>query len=136
MMGHPFFYFQQLLYKYGYTSSDDLSPHEIDAAVTKLKILYRFDDSTTEEDILKFLQLPRCGNKDIHTNSERVRRYDLNPAWTKKSFKYTIEHYSPDLSHQQQDFIAAQAFQLWKNAVDDLQFTPAQTSSDADIKIS
>lgn len=136
MMGHSFFYFQQLLYTYGYTSSDNLSPHEIDAAVTKLKILYHFNDSTTEEDILKFLKLPRCGNKDINTKSERVRRYELNPAWMKKSFKYTIENYSPDLSPQQQDSIAAEAFQLWKNAVPDLQFTPTQTSSDADIKIS
>ena len=127
-----------MLYKYGYTKKDKPKPEELKEAIVKLRILYKFDDETTDEDILEFLDKPRCGNTDVndHNNNQRSRRYDLNPAWGKKSFEYKIETYSSDMTQQQQDSIAAQAFQLWKNAVPELQFTPTQNSNDADIIIS
>ena len=137
-----FFYFQKFLVQYGYASSmNSLSPHEIKLAVTKLRILFQFDNTTTDEDITKFIELPRCGNKDIKEkkgkNSKRVRRYDLNPAWRRKpSFTYAFEKYSSDLTVAQQHSIAVQAFQLWKNSVPELDFAHTQNVVEADIKFS
>ena len=86
------------------------------------------------------MKLPRCGNKDLGEkkgrNPRRVRRYDLNPGWRIKSFTYAFDKYSSDLTVQKQNDIAAQAFQLWKNAVPELDFTPIQNSDQADIKLS
>ena len=108
--------------------------------MTKLKILFQFDNTTTDEDIMKFMERPRCGNKDLGEkkgrNPKRVRRYDLNPGWRIKSFTYAFDKYSSDLTVQTQNDIAAQAFQLWKNAVPELDFTHIQNSDQADIKLS
>ena len=108
--------------------------------MTKLRILFQFDSTATDEGIIKFIERPRCGNKDIREkkqrNPKRVRRYDLNPAWRVKSFTYAFEKYSSDLTVQQQDNIAAQAFQLWKSNVPELDFASVQNSAQADIKLS
>ena len=85
------------------------------------------------------MEKPRCGNKDINGDGNvkrRVRRYDLNPAWRIKSFKYAFEKYSSDLTVAQQDSIAAQAFQLWKEKVPVLDFTAVDDANNADIRFS
>jgi hypothetical protein len=89
---------------------------------------------------VKLIESPRCGNKDIkekvNQKSKLVRRYDLNPAWRIKSFTYAFVKYSSDLTVQQQDNTAKLAFQLWQDAVPQLDFKPAPTVDQADIKLS
>ncbi|XP_028393952.1 interstitial collagenase-like isoform X2 [Dendronephthya gigantea] len=131
--------------KYGYTETDGkTSRHKFKQAVNKLKILNEFDGTTTNDDLYKFIKKPRCGNGEMYKKlknpgekgKRRVRRYELNPAWSKKSLKYAIKKYSSHsrLTKQQQDNIAAQAFQLWKDSVPQLNFTPSDPDV-ADIKI-
>lgn len=109
-------------------------------ATKKMRILYQFDEATPDDKVLKYMKKPRCGNKDLTKKIKkklRFRRYDLNPAWTTNSFKYAIEKYSSRLSEQQQDNIAAQAFQLWKDSVPELEFASSSASEteEAHIKI-
>ncbi|XP_028394223.1 metalloendoproteinase 4-MMP-like [Dendronephthya gigantea] len=136
-------HWKKFLKQYGYTTSEKISPHEIKNAIVKFRILYQFDNTVTDDDLVKFITINRrCGNKDRtgkkskkNKGKRRVRRYDLNPAWTTKSIKYAIEKYSSSgLTVQQQNDIAAEAFQLWEDSVPQLDFTQS-SESEAHIKI-
>lgn len=87
-----------MLKKLGYTQK--FHPHEIMIAVTKLKILYHFNPSTKDEDIVKFFEeTKKCGVTDLKKNKKRRKRYNINVAWRKKDFTYTITSYGEDLPH-------------------------------------
>ena len=113
-------------------------PSELKMAITKLRILYKFDDTVDISRIFEFLEKPRCGVPDLGSLkdfSRRKRRYNIYAPWRSTSFTYLFKNYHNKLSMSDQERIVADAFKLWKDAVPVLSFTKT-TSSDAKIKIS
>jgi hypothetical protein len=105
-------------------------------AVTKLKILYHFNPSTKDEDIVKlFEKTKKCGVTDLKIKGKRGKRYSMNAAWRKKYFTYTITSYTNDMLQYKQEEIVVRAFSLWTKAVPDLSFKfQYNKSSSADIE--
>lgn len=85
---------------------------------------------------LKVMNQPRCGDSDVNNDRLRVRirRFSTRGKWHKTNFKYFLS-YGNDLPKKDQARIIQMSFKHWSDVCPTLNFSRTNDSSNTDIKI-
>ena len=76
-----------------------------------------------DEDTMRQMKKPRCGDPDVEEEASRFRRYDAVTSWSKTSFTYYVQYSDEeDMSSEDQQSAISEAFQKWEDACSVLTF--------------
>ena len=110
--------------------------HDVGEAVKKFQKFFHLPvTGEVDEETMRQMKKPRCGDPDVDEEGSRFKRYDAVTSWSKTSFTYYIQYSSEDVSATDQQSVIAEAFQKWTSACNVLSFTQTDDYSSPDFKI-
>ena len=116
--------FQDFLGKFHYLSPSKKGNHDVGEALKKFqKFSHLPETGELDEETMRQMKKPRCGDPDVEEEASRFKRYDAYWPWSKTSFTYYIKYSGQDMSETDQQDAIAEAFQKWKGACNVLSFT-------------
>ena len=127
---------QKFLTQYHYISPSKSGNHDVGEAVKKFQQFVHLPvTGEVDEDTLRQMKKPRCGDPDVEEEASRFKRYDAVTSWSKTDFTYYIEYSGEDMSEEDQQTVIEDAFQKWKDACSVLTFTQTTDYTNPDFKI-